>query len=431
MENKKFINDLCSFKSISDLPKNYVQALSAYSKHVSTNEHSLNRTLLPALDQIRLLLACKDKQSRDTLKLYLVQYFYPVMILFGIVGNSLCLLLLVRNYRSKAKKHSNNNFSFCLAILCCADLAVIIFGCLREYVDEMFAISIRATSIHMCKFFYFVCYLFSSYSSYLYSFIAWERWRAISNPIQYNQSKRNKKTLLLIFVYSLLTSLPFLFNPTLKEYVKMGENDPLKLTVTVKCLITDDSDVILFFLDSILFCFVPFLINFLFSILTLNQLIRVNRLRNLSKHMISNNSSSAPSRSPMSNNIEMYKFKKVSLLPPSSMLLDDNNFNKMYGTPSKTGKQTKLTSNIKLTLMLLTFPLSYLFANIPIFMIISLKFIDYYFGVKTLHNYQSWLSVARILMFLNNSMNILLIILFGKGLRRDFFRIILFRKNKM
>ena len=238
-------------------------------------------------DYVNLLLFCKNLNTLALVKYNLVKFLYPLLFLFGIFGNSLCLFVMTKKYRLKSKNRNNNNFAFYLAMLCFADLAIIIFGCLREYIDEVFDVSIRSASIHSCRFFYFVCYLFSAFSSYLYAFIAWERWHAISDPIKHkqNRSNRNKKTILLIFTYCFLISLPFLYYPALNESVKPDENEPMLFKLLQKCEITNSGDILLTLLDSIIFCFIPFLISVLFSVFALFQLVKRNRSANKAPSM--------------------------------------------------------------------------------------------------------------------------------------------------
>ena len=63
-------------------------------------------------------------------------------------------------------------------------------------------LKIRSHSLFSCKIFFFVCYLFSSFSSYLYALLAFERWHAIAEPIKYkNKSKKNFKRSAILFLF--------------------------------------------------------------------------------------------------------------------------------------------------------------------------------------------------------------------------------------
>ena len=88
----------------------------------------------------------------------------------------------------------------------------------------------------------------------------------------------------------------------------------------------------------------------------------------------------------------------------------------------------KKASTLKMTLMILTLPISYLLTTLPIFLIISFKLLNFYFKMKM--NLEVEFAFAKILMLLNNSINILCFIFFGKNLRRDFLRILAVGKLK-
>ncbi len=111
-----------------------------------------------------------DLNYSNAFRLKLITYTYPFLILFGLLGNVLPLIMVLKTYNTKRKE--NRMFSFCLFIICAADLCVLIFGCLREFLEEVFSIKIRTNSIYSCKLMLFSVYLFSSFSSYIFAFIA-------------------------------------------------------------------------------------------------------------------------------------------------------------------------------------------------------------------------------------------------------------------
>ena len=130
-----------------------------------------------------------------------------------------------------------------------------------------------------------------------------------------------------------------------------------------------------------------------------------------SKHTINNNN----------NGTDHARFDSICV---SSVETNCNDLNSM------SVNHVKKSSNLKLTLMLLSFPISYLLSTCPIFSIISFKLIDFYFKLDKSYNYEIAFALARILMYINNSINILMFILFGKSLRKDFLKILPFKKFK-
>ncbi len=136
------------------------------------NLFQFNNSLVLQKDFVKLIFLCKNVNKIDFMKLNLIKFIYPILFLFGIFGNSISLIVMIKKYKSKNAK-SNNDFFICLGALCFSDLVIIIFGCFREFLDEIFNASIRSHSKLSCRILMFVCYLFSSYTSYLIAFIAW------------------------------------------------------------------------------------------------------------------------------------------------------------------------------------------------------------------------------------------------------------------
>ena len=69
----------------------------------------------------------------------LVKFIYPVLLVFGLLGNFISFLAMLKKYKTETKynKYMNNKnkphtFSFCLALLCMADFFLLIVGCLSE-----------------------------------------------------------------------------------------------------------------------------------------------------------------------------------------------------------------------------------------------------------------------------------------------------------
>ena len=402
---------------------------------------------LKDLDVLQLFVFCRDIQQRihqnyiNTSKTTLIKYVYPFLFTFGILGNLLCLTVTIRRIRSPSA--FNRKLSLCLTMLCFADMAIILFGCLREYIDEMFDTSIRSWSIHLCRFLYFVCYLFSAYSSYLYAFIAWERWYAISDPIRHkqNQSNRNKVPIFLLLAYCVVISMPFLYYPALNKAVldHHQHKETLNVEIETRCEIASSGNVPLTLLDAIFFCFVPFLISLVFSLLALIQLVRRNRLKNAAMTVKKTSTCAKPTKNmaPHSN-FDFIKYEKTpcSLMDAHSKHIKSNAQHSCESArvtkhvTDMTINNIKKPSNFKLTLMLMSFSICYLVATFPIFLIISFKLAKHYLRADDTTNYQVPFVFAKMIMYINYSINILLFVLFGKSLRKDFLEIFTVRRTK-
>lgn len=94
----------------------------------------------------------------------LIKYVYPILLIFGLIGNFVSFVAMLKRYTSERSAGSSNKsthmFSFSLAILCFVDFGVLVVACMDQYVEQTFEFSLRATSEYSCKALYFSCYLF-------------------------------------------------------------------------------------------------------------------------------------------------------------------------------------------------------------------------------------------------------------------------------
>ena len=212
---------------------------------------------------------------QNSIKLYILKYVYPLLLAFGMLGNIISIVVMIRIYRRK--KHSYK-FSFNLAALSIADLAVLIFGCFREYSDDILDWRLRSTNFFLCKMIYFNCYLFSCFSAYLHAFISVERWYAIANPIRFKTgAPRNKRTILIIFLTCFFISSPLTLFADVKEFLTVNEQSTMQIKIVKECELTLNNyffDLILAIIDFVLVCSIPFLVTFLFSIFSLVRLYK-------------------------------------------------------------------------------------------------------------------------------------------------------------
>jgi hypothetical protein len=165
----------------------------------------------------------------------LVTYVYPALLVFGLFGNLVSFLAMARIY---SRRKNYLKFSLSLATLALADLLVLLIGCLREYLDDVLGLSIRASSSLSCKLVFFACYLFSCFSAYLHGYIAIERWMAISDPIKSKSRSNfhsNKLALGLIFLLCVLFNLPLLYFPELQAAIQLDSTSKLGVRTVDDC----------------------------------------------------------------------------------------------------------------------------------------------------------------------------------------------------
>ena len=390
----------------------------------------------------------------------LIKCIYPALIILGIIGNTLSLLALIKINRTTKK--SNRNFTFCLATLCFTDLILVLFGCLREYIEEVYDFPMRSYSIYTCKAFFFICYLFSSFASYLYAYIAFERWYAISNPIKYRQKTctKNRKQIFLIFAFCASISVPYLL------FSKLQDGDITIVLSKTICDLSDQYYVYLTLLDALLYCFVPFLITLIFSSLTLINLINKRTLNSSnmpnvgSDSTISNLNTFKPFSFHRRKNIKIRFSKKIAINPKLesnkqeinviTLRVDtqEESLNSLQNSnPSGRGETSvclrnelrlrrkqipacinKRASDVRTTIMLMMLPISYLIATFPVFVIITLQFINNFFRHEDEKDFGIEFALSKTLMHINNSFNILFLMLFGHSLRNDLKKILNFKR---
>ena len=377
--------------------------------------------------QKQILVSCIKMHEFDSIhaqrslfRLALAKYVYPFLLLFGIVGNLASFLAMLnkcKSEKSSPRKHLHT-FSLCLAILCFADLVILIVGGLSEYLEQVFDVSMRASSVFACKFLYFTCYMFSSFVSYLYAFIAMDRWQAVAKPIEYKQkrTRRHHQHILAIFVYCFVLCTPFFYFPALNNASSMTS-----ATFEPKCRLPVHLFRTLTLLDAIVYSFLPFVVTFGFSTLTLIQLVRERRqTKRAACAMLA-------SRLSWQQNVCTSLLLKNTRTPFARRSVGvDFHVDGMCHTLRIAPINRSSISRWKLTLNLMTLPLSYLTSTLPLFVIILLQCVAPYIRKDLL--FENEFALAYMLMYANNSFNILFFIMFGKNVRGDL--VALFRRKK-
>jgi hypothetical protein len=376
---------------------------------LNSNENISNQSISIISNYLEkyLKLACqhirREEKSLfepvDQVKMNTMKIAYPLILVFGLVGNILSFIIMIQVY--KRKRRAENRFAINLIALSIADLAVLTFGCFREYSDEVLEWRLRSTNLFFCKFFYFNCYLFSCFSSYLHAFISIERWYAVSNPIKSRISTvRNKRYILIIFSMCFLISLPYVYIAQLKQEVTVNQANLIDVQVANVCEIVQESffvDLLIAINDYVICCIIPFILAFAFSSLTLLQLFKNKRIK-------------------VDHNLEIMTQKLI----PNSCSFDDKLTNKASRIISQESElkinNSHSASNLKLTLMLMTLPICYVITNFPIFLILIFQF--YTSNAHKPNGDKSELAIAKVFMYTNNSINILFYVFLGKNLKK-------------
>ena len=381
---------------------------SSAESYAHTSVQSPESTHDEPLEMTRILCEKYDLMNEEfsynAQRLFYVKHFYPIILFFGIVSNIWSFVIMIKIYKQK----KNAKFALSLSILSLADLAVLLFGCLSDYTELVLSYSLRSSSIYACKFMFYCCYSFSCYSAYMHAWISFDRFKAIVDPIKSNslKSKRKRKTLCFIFVFSLIISVPFIYFANLNEVLTVvfisGENF---INFKDQCDLFQNSFALGLaqaLIDLVLYEFAPLLLIIIFSCISIKQLIANKSLFGLVKIKT-----------------------ESSVRKPSNVQLDS-------GFRMNSRRSTVTSSNVRTSIMLSIIPLSYAALKIPIFIIILLKLKNNFLEKENSKNvFAQEYEIAKTLMFANYSINILYYIILGKNYRDQFVGMLKCKKRKM
>ena len=376
-------------------------------------------------EQIENKFTCKQETNSMTLpktvNYFLLLYAYPVISILGIISNIISFIVMVRLYK---RKKSSYRFSVILAALSLADLAVLIFGCLREFSDHMVEWKLSSLNIYLCKIIYFNCYLFSCFSAYLHAFISLERWNAISNPIKSKiYPLKNKLYLFYTFFLCVIISSPFTYFAKIKDFMSYNKKKTFEVKVVSECVLSENYylfEIVMTSIDFIFYYLIPFIITFIFSLISTICMYRENNIKeNVVKYKRSDIESDSKDNIEMiriTNSKEAYKFKSQSISTIRKSNMDILNL--------------KAIPNLKITTTLMIIPICYLITTLPTFIINILQLHSIFYQSNIDFDYQSLMDIAKTLMYFNNSINVFFYVLLGKSLRKELINIFLCFKKK-
>ncbi len=265
---------------------------------------------------------------------------------------------------------------------------------------------------------------------------------------------KDKKYALYLFMFCFFISIPFyLYTKLVESVVLVGDETHLQK----RCDKSPDSEIFLTLIDSIFYCFIPFLITLMFSFLTLVKLFQVKKSQKMTEKISKKKFDMSSTRAlitlismnkqkVLENKNEIQNPKAFALKKSSSLgYLEPEFMVKRYldrrrSLPiifcqlmSNSVRQTSIRRNkfgdfelrsscknskFRISFMLMIFPISFLLTTLPIFIIIGLRTFNFYFKL----NLEIPFTLAKIFMYLNNSINLFLLIIFGKTLRKDFLK---------
>jgi hypothetical protein len=136
------------------------------------------------------------KVSRhDEIRLNLVRIFYPCLMIFGTIGNILCLKILLRK---RFRRQSTCQY---LCILAVIDILFIYTRSTRYLYRYIFNVDLRRTSLWICRLFIFFSSTLSYLASWILVIVSFDRYFIIKRIFRYRNAgwRVFKSTCLLIF----------------------------------------------------------------------------------------------------------------------------------------------------------------------------------------------------------------------------------------
>ncbi|CAF0987143.1 unnamed protein product [Rotaria magnacalcarata] len=136
----------------------------------------------------------------DLIRLGLVRIFYPCLMIFGTIGNILCLKILLRK---RFRRQSTCQY---LCILAVIDILFIYMRSARFLYRYIFHVDLRNTSLWMCRSFIFFSSTLSHLASWILVIVSFDRYFIMKNlfPCRYVGWRVIKSTCVLFIIVCLV-----------------------------------------------------------------------------------------------------------------------------------------------------------------------------------------------------------------------------------
>ena len=137
-----------------------------------------------------------------SIRLGLVRFFYPCLMLFGTIGNILCLKILLRK---RFRRQSTCQYLCVLAVI---DILFIYMRSSRYLYRYIFDVDLRNTSRWMCRSFIFFSSTLSHLASWILVVVSFDRYFIMKNlfPRRHAGWRVFKSTIALIVIICLLNA---------------------------------------------------------------------------------------------------------------------------------------------------------------------------------------------------------------------------------
>lgn len=298
------------------------------------------------------------------------QYVIFIIFLLGFLGNLLSFAVMVR------KSMRASSTAFYMAALALADTMVLLVGCLRRWVVEVWNVDLLNDSAAACYIVNFLQYWSFSFAVWILVIMTIDRVIVVQNPLKAHLYATRRRAALSLFIVSLICAginIHFFFTTTYDE----------RLVCTAKREYLEFYRYVWSWVDATVYSFLPFV-----SLLVLNTLIIISLKRaNERKRRLT------------------------------------HEFN-----TRRRNEQNNTVNPHKLTIMLLSITCAFIVLTAPAMVIHIIRekgepFFDLN-KPKDMAKYILTRQISRILLYLNHSVNFFLYCITGAKFRRELFLMI-------
>lgn len=349
---------------VSDLPE-YQLSLLLHQFNVSSIDELLNQTSKSQEKSYEEQLL-EFPEYRMTKHLLL--YIPPVLLIFGIFGNIVSFLILMRRSMRKLSTYVY------LAVLSVTDTLILLIGLLPLWIGELTDLVMRDQSDWICKLTNVAGYTASDYSVWLIIAVTVERYIAVCHPLKApTMCSRRRAVMVIILMLLTFLLLNIHFFWTVEVHTYTHNNDDYAYQCEGTANFTKLVQDIWPWVDAFLYSFLPFVVISVINSLIIHQVVQAHR-----------------SRSSLQSNI-------------------DQRNNRVQET------------SLKLTMMLLTISFAFLLTTLPMnISLIGTAFYNRYSNdLRFTARFKLVRTITELLMYLNHSMNFYLYCATGQKFRQQ------------
>lgn len=137
-----------------------------------------------------------------TIRLVLIRVFYPCLMLFGTIGNILCLKILLRK---RFRRQSTCQYLCVLAVI---DILFIYMRSTRYLYRHIYHVDLRNTSLWICRTFIYFSSTLSHLASWILVVVSFDRYFIMTNVVPRRNAGGRviKSTFVLILIICLLNA---------------------------------------------------------------------------------------------------------------------------------------------------------------------------------------------------------------------------------